>query len=204
MLSLLVLSLLSAPQEAPGSEPEPSGPRTPLRAPGAPAPEPAPAVAPVAQPVVAPSSDVPSMRMRLVEPEPSPRRLELRRVGEERVVCALPCEQDVAFPDHEFLVDGPGVTPSSKFRLTELAHHGRANLSAKAGDYGLFVLGVIGTVVGSLAASVGAPLALVGAARRTDVLTGAGIAALLTGGLLLVLGVPAILNNSTIITRAQE
>jgi hypothetical protein len=73
----------------------------------------------------------------------------------------------------------------------------------KPGDRGLWALGLARTLIGSLGVATGATLSLVGLARRTDVLTVSGVITLLVGGVLLVLGGPAVLNNATIVQASE-
>jgi hypothetical protein len=207
MLTALTLALLTGAPDAPTDEPEAVTPtRAPLVAPGQPPASPARPSSTPASPAPAPAgpSDAPRMRVRLVEPSPSPRRLELVRAADDGPVCAVPCEVDVTFPDDEFYVTGPGTTASSRFRLTAMANHGRAHLTVTAGDQVLWGLSLAATIVGGLAMGAGVPLAAVGWARRLDVFTASGVATFLTGGLLVVLGVPGLLNNATIVQRTRD
>jgi len=204
MLTLVVALLLTAP-EAPARRPvvpqasagEASGSRS-------------------AQPAAPPlTTDAPTQHVRLVEkvdvrpgappPPPSTRKLELVRVdeGAETVVCTLPCDQLVVMPNHEFFVTGPETTTSAKFTLKELARNDRIDATVKPGDRGLWALGLVGTLVGSLGVATGATLALVGLARRTEGLTIGGVISLLAGGVLLVLGGPALLNHATIVQASE-
>ncbi len=171
------------------------------------------------QPAVAvpplPVTKAPALRARLTEkvetmkgqppPPPSNRKLELRRVveGEETPVCTLPCDLMVPLPQQEFVVTGPETTTSAKFSLKELARNERIDATVKPGDRGLWALGLAGTIIGSLGVATGATLSLVGLARRTDVLTVSGVITLLVGGVLLVLGGPAVLNNATIVQASE-
>lgn len=203
MLPLLVVTLLAAEGDAPArkvvapvqtSPTETEEPAVPRLTPAAKGPR-----------------DAPRLHARLTEkvettkgerpPPPSNRKLELVRVvdSEETPVCTLPCDLMVAMPQQEFIVTGPETTTSAKFTLKELARNDRIDATVKPGDRGLWTLGLVSTIVGSLGVVTGATLSLVGLARRTDVLTVSGVITLLVGSVMVVLGGPAILNNATIV-----
>ncbi|MDP1923028.1 MAG: hypothetical protein Q8L14_42685 [Myxococcales bacterium] len=205
MLPLLVVTLLAAEGDAPARKVVVPVQASPTAEPGEPA-----VVSPRLPAATAPG-DAPRLHTRLTEklermkgqppPPPSNRKLELVRVvdGEETPVCPLPCDLMVAMPQQEFVVTGPETTTSAKFTLKELARNDRIDATVKAGDRGLWTLGLVSTIIGSLGVATGATLSLVGLARRTDVLTVSGVITLLVGGVMLVLGGPAILNNATIV-----
>ena len=205
MLPFLVVTLLAAEGDAPARKvvvPTQASPTDEAEEPAVVAPPPSAAKLP---------RDAPRLHARLTEkvetlkgqppPPPSNRKLELVRVvdGEETAVCTLPCDLMVPMPQQEFVVTGPETTTSAKFTLKELARNERIDATVKPGDRGLWALGLAGTIIGSLGVATGATLSLVGLARRTDVLTVSGVITLLVGGVLLVLGGPAILNNATIV-----
>lgn len=209
MLPLLVVTLLAAEGDAPARKvvvPVQASPTDEAEEPAVVVPPPTAATLP---------RDAPRLHARLTEkvetlkgqppPPPSNRKLELVRVvdGEETAVCTLPCDLMVAMPQQEFVVTGPETTTSAKFTLKELARNERIDATVKPGDRGLWALGLASTIIGSLGVATGATLSLVGLARRTDVLTVSGVITLLVGGVLLVLGGPAILNNATIVQSTE-
>ncbi len=205
MLPLLLASLLAADGDAPAR-------RVVVPVQASEDAEAAPVA--VQPPPVVTAGDTPRLHARLTEkvetakgeppPPPSNRKLQLMRVvdGDETPVCTLPCDLMVPMPQQEFVVTGPETTTSAKFTLKELARNDRIDATVKPGDRGLWALGLVSTIIGSLGVATGATLALVGAAPsrlRTEVLTVSGVITLLVGGVLLVLGAPAILNNATIV-----
>lgn len=208
MLPLLVVTLLAAEGDAPARKVV-----VPVQASStAETGEPAVVVPPPAPAAQAPG-DAPRLHARLTEkvettkgqppPPPSNRKLDLVRVvdGEETPVCTLPCDLMVAMPQQEFFVTGPETTTSAKFTLKELARNDRIDATVKPGDRGLWMLGLVSTIVGSLGVATGVTtLALLGRSNlfRTEMVAVSAIT-LLVGGVLLVLGAPAILNNATIV-----
>lgn len=208
MLQLIIATVLAAGGDTPARR---------VVVPGQPTKDAAPSeasVEPEAAPVVKAPADAPRLHARLTEkvetkkgaqPVPSTRKLELVRVvdGEETPVCTLPCDLMVPYPNQEFFVTGPETTTSAKFTLKELARNERIDATVAPGDRGLWALGLVSTIVGSLGVATGGTLALIGLARRTEVLTIGGVISLLAGSVLLVLGGPAILNHATIVQATE-
>lgn len=168
-------------------------------------------------------ADAPRVFATVTEKEESGLRPELHRVatgtvGGYRVtvdgyVCTLPCKQEVALPDMQFYVGGAGVTQSEPFRLSSMSRGGRVDLKVKSGSSSSWTLGFLGVLFG-VPSAIGGVAMLAGAADGTsrrllgdsgsNALAIGGVFALLAGGLMTGFGIPALMNNATTVSQAEN
>lgn len=110
-------------------------------------------------------------------------------------VCRAPCDIQITDPQLDYFFAGDSVTESDRFSL--VAHReGNVRMRVEAGSSGLHALGKASTFVGILSILTGVTIY----ALQSDGAVKSGSGPLifsLTGGALVVIGVPLVVENST-------
>lgn len=165
-------------------------------------------------------SDAPTVRVKIAEKSASGLRPELHRIVRGSVggyaltvdgfVCALPCDQEVTYPDMEYYIVGRDVTASESFRLSQYRSKGRTELEVTAGDAGTRTLGIVGLSLGTTGLLVGLPLTIAGVISANSPygggggsMIGIGLVVSLLSGIVMGVSVPALLNSATRVTPVR-